>query len=152
LEIVWWCVGRKHSGFCFFDAKSVIQESAGQLRVWTKCLDQKDFGGVKLDKTTVEKAAQKLVSGYVPPIVIIGVMKFDQIIDVVTAEETANLGNIEPKARILLEFNCVEQKERMLSTYIRTNNGQVGFLNKPSDWHYIAPETNVAYLQKILCR
>jgi hypothetical protein len=107
---------------------------------------------IDLDKTTVEKAARKIVSGYVPPIVIIGVMKFDQITDVVAAEETANLGNIEPKARMLLEFNCVEQKQRRLSTYVRTNSGQMGFLSKPSDWDYIAPETNVAYLQKISCR
>jgi len=28
--------------FCFFDAKSVIQESGGQFRVWTKCFVQKD--------------------------------------------------------------------------------------------------------------
>jgi len=105
-----------------------------------------------LDKTTVEKAARKVVSGYVPPIVTIGVMKFDQITDVVAAEETANLGIIKPKARILLEFNCVEQRERRLSTYIRSNNGQEGFSSKPSDWDYIAPETNVAHLQKILCR
>jgi hypothetical protein len=138
--------------FCFFDAKSVIQESSGQLRVWTKCLDQKELESVELDKTTVEKAARKIVSGYVPPIVIIGVMKFDQRIDVVSAEETANLGNIEPKARMLLEFNCVEQRERTLSTYIRANNGQEGFSSKPSDWDYISPETNVAYLHKILCR
>jgi hypothetical protein len=138
-------------GFYFFDAKSVVQESGGQLRVWTKCLDQKELDR-PLGETTIDKAARKLAYGYVPPIVTIGVMKDDQIADVVAAEETANLGNIEPKARILLEFNCVEQKERRLSTYIRANNGKVGFSSKPSDWDYIAPETNVAYLQKILCR
>jgi len=107
---------------------------------------------VELGKTTLEKGARNIVSGYVPPIVAIGVMKSDQITDVVIAEETANLGNIESKARILLELNCVEQRERILSTYVRANNGQEGFSSKPSDWDYISPETNVAHLQKILCR
>jgi hypothetical protein len=138
--------------FCFFDVKSVTQESAGQLRVWTKCLAQKDLERTDFDETATEKVTQKITSGYVPPIVIIGVMKFDQIPFVVMAEETANLGNIEPKARMLLEFNCVEQKQRRLSTYIRTNGGDMGFSSKPSDWDYIPPETNGAYLQKILCR
>ena len=140
------------SEVCFFDANNVIQEGGGRLRVWTKCLDQQKLMSTELDKTTTEKAARKIVDGYVPPLVIIGVMKFDQITDVVAAEEVANLNNIEPRARMLLEFNCVEQKVRTLSVHFRGNNGQVGFSSKPSDWDYIAPETNVGRLQKILCR
>jgi hypothetical protein len=136
---------------CFFDAKGVTQESVGQLRVWTKCLDQKELGNVLLDNASLEKVARKRLSGYVPPIVTIGVLKSDQIDAALIAEETANLDNIRPKSRILLEFNCVEQKVRTLSTYVR-NNGQEGFSRKPGDWDYISPETNVAYLQKILCR
>jgi hypothetical protein len=153
LEIVWRCVGRKYARTLllrcekrnFFDAKSVIQESGGQVRVWTKCLVSKETESVELDKTNVEKGAQKIANGYVPPIITIGVMKFNQIVEVVVAEEIANLGNIKPIARILWEFNCVEQRERRLSTY-------EGFSRKPSDWDYIAPETNMAYLHKILCR
>jgi hypothetical protein len=137
---------------CFFDAKGVTQENVGQLRVWTKCLDQKELGNVHLDEASLKKAARKTLSGYVPPIVTIGVLKSDQINDVLIAEETANLDNIRPRSRILLEFDCVEQKVRTLSTYVKTNNGQEGFSRKPGDWDYISPETNVAYLQKILCR
>lgn len=137
---------------CFFDAKTVIQEDDGQLRVWTKCLDQQKVVNVKLDKSAIEKAAQKRLSGYVPPIIIIGVIKDGLITDVLLAEEVANLDNIEPKARVLLELNCIEQKVRTLSSHVRTRNGQTGFSSKPSHWDYIAPETNVAHLQKILCR
>jgi hypothetical protein len=137
---------------CFFDAKGVTQESVGQLRVWTKCLDQKELGNVLLDASSIEKTARKRLSGYVPPFVTIGVLKSDQIDAALIAEETANLDNIKPKSKILLEFNCVEQKVRTLSTYVRTNNGQEGFRSKPSDWDCISPETNLAYLQKILCR
>jgi hypothetical protein len=144
--------GARVSEACFFDAKTVIQEDDGQLRVWTKCLDQQKVVNVKLDKSAIEKAAQKRVSGYVPPIIIIGVIKDGLITDVLLEEEVANLDNIEPKARVLLELNCIEQKVRTLSSHVRTRNGQTGFSSKPSHWDYIAPETNVAHLQKILCR
>jgi hypothetical protein len=62
---------------CFFDAKGVTQESVGQLRAWTKCLDQKELGNVLLDETSLKKAARKRLSGYVPPIVTIGLLKSD---------------------------------------------------------------------------
>ena len=46
----------------FFDAKGVTLESVGQLRVWTKCLDQKELGNVLLDEASLKKAARKRLS------------------------------------------------------------------------------------------
>jgi hypothetical protein len=66
----------------------------------------------------------------------------------VSAEEIANFGNIEPRARILLEFNCVEQKERMLSTYVRSNNGQVGFLHSARNQRRLLAQNFMSMMRK----
>lgn len=34
------------SDFCFYDAKGVIQTPDGHMRVWTKCLPQKDLDSI----------------------------------------------------------------------------------------------------------
>jgi len=139
---------------CFFDAKSVVRTSSGYIRVWTKCLAQKDLDGVdiKSDLGTkiVDRAARKIKEGYVPPIIVIGKMDFQQIPEIVAYEESANLSAIDPQARIFDEVDCSERMMRRLSTSIQAN-GQSGFQNKPSDWEYVPPEGNGATLLKILC-
>ena len=68
---------------CFFDAKSVAHTSDGRVRAWTKCLPQKDLENVdfKNDRgqKIAEKAAKKIVQGYVPPLIVIGQVDFDKI-------------------------------------------------------------------------
>jgi hypothetical protein len=140
---------------CFFDNKSVSHTTDSHIRVWTKCLPRQDLGGdftkTERGKTIIENAARKMIQGYVPPIIaIVRVMDFDQSADVIATEEVANLGDIEPMSRMLFELNCPERMDRRLSTYLNVK-GRTVFEDKPSAWQYIAPETNVAYLHKILC-
>jgi len=139
---------------CFFDAKSVAHTSDGRVRAWTKCLPQKDLENVdfKNDRgqKIAEKAAKKIVQGYVPPLIVIGQVDFDKITGIAGYEETANLDDIDPNSRMLLELNCSERMDRTLSIYAKFNEREQR-QDKPSDWKYIAPETNVAYLHKILC-
>ena len=136
---------------CFYDAKGVARTADNNVRVWTKCLLQKDLnnldGNSELGKKIVESSAQKVIKGYVPPIVALGDMEFDQIAGIVPAEETANLINIQPHSRIFYELNCSER----MATSVRIN-GKVGFEDMPSNWEHIAPESNGARLLKILCR
>jgi hypothetical protein len=140
---------------CFFDAKNVGQTNDGHIRVWTKCLPEKDLDDVdeKSDRVhkLADRSADKIANGYVPPIVVIGRLAFDKVRVVTAYEETADLGDIGPNERMLTEFNCSEKKQRRLSIWTKINSEMVND-NKPGTWEYVAPETNVAYLQRILCR
>jgi hypothetical protein len=66
-------------------------------------------------------------------------------------EEIANIGSIEPHAKIFYELNCPERMSRELSIYFQAD-GKSGSFDKPSDWKYIPPEGNGSRLLKILCQ
>jgi hypothetical protein len=90
----------------------------------------------------VDKAAQKVVDHYVPPIAVVETdFNFDQAITVIHYEVTANIGDIEPQARIYYQLNCSEQMIRRLSLHFKVN-GKEGFDEKPSEWEYASPETH----------
>src|SRR5215471_4910308 len=83
---------------CFYEGKGIIARAPSILRVWTKCLLQKDLDAVdmgsEVGKKIVESAARKMGNIYVPLIAVAEDIDFDQAIGVVTYEETANLSNI----------------------------------------------------------
>lgn len=134
---------------CFYDANSVVKQPDTHLRVWTKCIAQEDLNSESNRKAS-ESAKQKIASGYVPPIIVIGEVKFNQIVEVVAAEETANDSHTEVVARMLAELNCSQRMIRTLSITIQ-RNGKFSSSHHPTDWDSIAPETHAATLQKILC-
>ena len=139
---------------CFFDAKNVTWTDDGHVRVWTECLAQNDLGKVdeKSDRhrEVADRSAEKIVKGYVPPVIVIGRFESGKITGVTTYEETADLSDISPNARMLTEFNCSERMQRRLSIWTKIN-GEMADDKRPGAWEYIAPETNVANLQRILC-
>jgi hypothetical protein len=138
----------------FYGGASVdgaVQEPGNQIRVWTKCLPQEALDHVDTAGKMTEDAAQKIRDGYVPPIVVAGDMKFDQVPDIVGYEEIANLGDIQPQSRIFYEIGCSERMIRELSSYIEAK-GKVGSSDTPKEWQHVAPETNGARLLKILCQ
>jgi len=51
---------------CFYDAKGVVQGPDGHIRVWTKCLLQKDMDSIDIKKdfdgTILENTAQKVAN------------------------------------------------------------------------------------------
>jgi hypothetical protein len=107
--------------------------------------------GVELKSDRDAKIVQKIKEGYVPPIIVVGKMEFQQIIEIVLSEEIANVASIEPQGQIFEELNCSERMMRSLSASIHAN-GKSDFQNKPSDWEYVPPEGNSATLVKLLCR
>jgi hypothetical protein len=115
--------------FCFYDAGSTARTSSGYIRLWTKCLAQKDLDGVDMKddvgRKIVDSAARKIKEGYVPPIVGIGKMDFKEIAGIVAYEETANLGGIEPEALIFEELDCANRMRRSLSISIHVNGRSV---------------------------
>jgi hypothetical protein len=140
---------------CFYDASDIVREPDNHIRVWTKCLSQKDVDNVDIKKDfggkILENTAEKVARHYMPPIGAAEVMDADQSMQVTEYEEVANISSIEPHARIFYELNCPERMSRELSMYFQAN-GKSGSRDKPSDWKYVPPEGNGARLLKILCQ
>jgi hypothetical protein len=141
---------------CFFDIKGAVKTPDEHIKVWTKCLHQKDIDSIDIKKDfggkIVENAARKMVNRYIPPIALVeeGV-DFDQATNFSAFEEIANIANIEPSARIFYEIDCSKIMLRELSVQIVNVGGKSGSTHSVSEWHYVAPETNGARLQKLLC-
>ena len=141
------------SHFCFYDAKGISQRPDKHLRVWTKCLAQTDEAidiAKDFDGQIVKNAAQKIAHYYVPPIARVQNVDAEQSVVITGYEETANIGNIQPRAQIFYELDCSERMLRELSISVNAN-GKVGSVNKPGEWKYVAPEGNATSLLKILC-
>src|SRR5216684_2341244 len=137
--------GNSNYDYCFYDAKGVAQTPDGHIRVWTKCLLGKDLDNIdvnaELGDRVVKNTAQKIVEHYEPPIAAIENLNFDQIMQIIQYEETADISAIAPSARIFYELNCSEQMLRELSIYIQAG-GKSGSVDRPSEWKYASPETN----------
>jgi hypothetical protein len=139
---------------CFYDAKGVVQGPDGSIRVWTKCLLQKDLDSIDIKKDfdgrILENAAKKLALHYVPPIATVESIDVTQSVAITLYEETANISNLQPRANVFYDLNCSERMLRELSTNFQVN-GKSGSRDKPSDWKYVPPEGNGARLLKLLC-
>ena len=98
---------------CFYDANGVARTASSYVRVWIKCLAKNDLDK-RLGDKIADNAAKKIIQGYVPPIIVIGKMDFKQLPEIVAAEETANLGVIEPQGQFFEELNCSERMSRTL--------------------------------------
>jgi hypothetical protein len=143
------------SQYCFYDANGVVKQADGHLRVWTKCLPQKEMTSIDIKKDfdgkIVENLAQKVYQHYQPPITTaIKNLTSDQIIEIISSEEIADIGNIQPTSQILYELNCPQMMWRELSISTE-ENGKFGSSDKPRDWKYLPPGGNAASLAKILC-
>lgn len=140
---------------CFFDLKGVVQASDKHIRVWTKCLHQKDTDGIdiKMDYggKILENAARKMVDMYIPPIALVENIDSDEAVNFTKLEEIADTADIQPAARIFYEIDCSQKMLRELSIEIIDPSGKIGSKYNASEWKYVAPETNGARLQKILC-
>jgi hypothetical protein len=140
--------------FCFYDAYGLDISHDGYVRVWTKCLYKVDLESVYFKgdrgRQIVDKAAKKVIDGYVPPLVAIGKMSVKQAVDVMAYEESANLGDSEERASFFLELNCSARMQRSLGSSMRVDD-RAGFEPQLGDWEPVPPEGKEANLQKILC-
>jgi hypothetical protein len=136
--------------FCFYDAKGVTHAPDGHLRVWIKCLSKKDMKAVNVEKDfdgkIMKSVAKRVANYYMPPILKAQDINFDEMLNIVTIEEIADIAYIQPKVSIFYELNCSERKLRELSYSIGTFSR-----DKPTEWQFIPPEGNAANLLKILC-
>jgi len=151
----WKKFGSSFSGqsFCFYDAKTVMHTSSGYVRVWIKCVAEKDLIAVDLKSAAGAKimsaAAEQLVKGYVPPIIAIGKLEFEQMDVIAVYEQIADSG-IESQADVLEEMNCSERMMRQLRISARIN-GRSQVERTVGAWDYVSPEGNAATLLRLLC-
>ena len=139
---------------CFFDAAGIAKEPDGVMRIWTKCLLQKDVESVDIKKDyngqIVTNATRKFLETYIPPLAKVESLDSDVAMNIIAAEQTADIAAIEPVSRILYQVNCSGKMMRELSIYVKSG-GKVGFVEKPSNWKYVSPESNGGRLLGILC-
>jgi hypothetical protein len=140
---------------CFFDSKGATNGPDHHVRVWTKCLSQKDIDDLDSQKESVDKVmkntAEKMERGYVPPLAQVRHINVNEMMVIIALEETANISSIQPQSRIFYELDCGGQMLRELSIDIQVQ-GKSARINLPREWQYAAPETNGAALLKILCQ
>jgi malate synthase len=140
--------------FCFYEAKGVVHSTVSHIRVWAKCLPQKDIDAVDIEKDfdgkILKNTAQKVARYYAPPIAAVEAVDADAAMFITEYEEIADLANIPPRASIYYELNCSDRMLRELSIHVQAD-GKTGSRDKPSDWKYVPPEGNAANLLKILC-
>jgi hypothetical protein len=140
---------------CFFEAKGIVRPAENHVRVWTKCLSQKDLDAIDIEKdyngTILENTAQKRAHGYLPPIALTETLDDDQITIAITYEESANVSGIRPTSRIFYELNCAERAVQELSLNFELD-GKIFSRETPGSWKHAPPETNAARMLNILCR
>ena len=138
----------------FYDAES-SKYAAGTVKVWVKSIGQSEFS-TKMkthEKQIIEKAAEKVVSGYFPPYSLVNKKtSYDDCIEVIAWEELANSSALQPRAKLLFEINCNDKKIRTLTGTSFKDDGDIASSTKASEWNYISPESNGETLQKILCK
>jgi hypothetical protein len=156
LETDWKLYGAASIGgetLCFYDDKGMSRSPGGHIRVWTKCISKAALDDAlekPLDKKLVEGIADKLLRGYVPPILKLLAAEADDAIVYAMYEMIADLDNIRPQSRIFYELKYRDRMLRELSIDVNIN-GRIGSKNTPSEWKYVAPEGNGAALLKLLC-
>jgi hypothetical protein len=140
--------------WCFYDAAGVTRRTDGNIRVWTKCLLEKDLDSIDVEHefngAILKKTAQKVARYYIPEFATIVPLDADRGMIVIKYEETANIAYIQPASQIFYELNCSERMMREMSISLRIK-GQYSSTDKPAAWKYISPEGNGANLLKLLC-
>ena len=88
---------------CFFDAKGTINAPDRHIRVWTKCLSQKELNDIDIGKTfqgkILRNAAEKVAGGYVPPLALTRRdIDLDRMVTIITHEEAASIALLQPQS------------------------------------------------------
>src|SRR5579883_193315 len=80
---------------CFYDDKGIARQSDGHIRVWTKCISKADLDDALQkdpDKKIVEATAQKVIQGYMPPILKLPQTDAADTLMYISYEAVADLG------------------------------------------------------------
>jgi hypothetical protein len=124
---------------------------SGHIQVWTKGLSVDDTDKATLSKEGIDRAAKKLLSGYVPPVSSIIALNHEQLAGTVGMEEIADEGVVSPQIQTLVELDCTEKLLRQISVTI-TSGRTFGTSDREGVWEHMPPESSGARLLTLVCK
>lgn len=141
---------------CFYDQTSLDRSAGNHLKAWIECLADGDMDaiGKTAEKTLVNKAAEKIVRGYVPPYVKANMpdsqkAAFEFVSSSTFSELVADEASIEPSLRMFIELDCAGKAIRLLNAEApkqsMTGTSQIG------DWEPVPPDSTAQNLGRIAC-
>jgi hypothetical protein len=140
---------------CFFDAETVKKNADGNVQVWTKCLADKAMiqwdGDNDNFKKVHDMASQKVAGGYVPPYSKITSASNDYVLAHTALEEVANIGDVQPRLKVLEEIDC-EKRMKRIRVFLWFDDGKItNQATKPTELEDIVPESKGETLLKLVC-
>jgi hypothetical protein len=159
------CGGRTTSNvtfiqFCDFDS---VQRDGKQVKFWSKEIELNDLESDKVikNKVLIDSAAKIVASRYSPR--IFTTSDFGSNSDTTNAhqqnvalyifyEVAANKGNLKTATKTFVEMDCIKKMSRMLSVSTISKDGNLRSSSSPSDWMYVAPESNASNWFDLYCR
>lgn len=151
----------------FFDNASIRRGEGGTIVVWMESIPEQQLTQYinkhDRDKELIKRVASKMVTGYVPDILLLPDAKKayptdadyqNAITDAIMTEEVANAGEVQKSAMILWEIDCAQKRARDLEIQLFDKSGELkGYTkNKLGEWEYIPPDSNGQRLSDILCQ
>ena len=139
---------------CFYDVKSILTNANNNMKVWTKCISEKELDYKKLPLhqklQIITEFGRRLSSGEKPPVARIEKLDEGALNKVKEFEATANSGYVNSNMEGLMEINCRERMQRILRATI-SYNGSINTSDKSQDWRDIAPDSNASGLMILVC-
>jgi hypothetical protein len=139
---------------CFFDASGVTRADGREVRVWTKCLAQREINAIAptgpTGRAIAARNAQALMAGYVPPAASLYPLDNDGRMSVISYESAADLANLKPRSAIYYELNCARGTVRALPITAEAAT-EAGFRGAPNAFNPATPRGSGASLLQLLC-
>lgn len=148
----------------FFDAESVSRPAKDVVRVWVQSIRVRDFDRYyKVHEEVVfEKAARKIVSGYIPRFVLLrsvasayDAKELNNAVAQMTADEiVANTREIQPVGKFYWEIDCAGKRNKLLDGIMLDDNGnpKANPGRRTGQYHFIAPDSNGEWLSLLTCQ
>ena len=155
-DVDWKYIGNTDTDTIFYDAKGIQRLPDGHIKVWSKTISDKSldayFAKTPINKTLVKAVAERIKSGYLPPVFKIITSPKLELVSVISHEYYANFVNSTPTGRIFWELDCKNQQTRFLSISFLKKGRWLSGPSEPEHWQPAAPETNSAHILKVLCQ
>jgi hypothetical protein len=135
-----------------FYLSSDIERKGDHVQVWVKALAVKKLNTVAPGpgadtKTLVDSVARLVAQKYEPPMATVSKVPPDQFLMIMTYEQMADAGLVDPSLKILYEIDCSKKLSRTLSVITPTQS-----LNATLPWEHVPPESTLATLTKLTCK
>jgi hypothetical protein len=143
---------KTRSDMIFYDSSSVEILENGILRLWIKDIAASTVKKSENDSDIINKSAEKIAEGYVPPCMKANTSKFGDANahEIILFETIANLRRTQPNTMMQIEIDMRNKIFRTLLIRVYKPNGTILTSPPETDWNKIAPGSNFETLCKIL--